>query len=189
MNAREQTAVDRLYQEASEIVQLFQRSGETSLQNSASDNLRKSLLLAAASHFEHRICTLVVDFVRERSSGSLLVEAFVRNKAISRQYHTMFDWEKKGANKFFGLFGNEFRTAMVEKMKDEEFAESVKAFMEIGSERNRLVHLDYATFPLEKTLDEIFALYESALAFIDYLPKALRDCDGICGSRDKRNEE
>jgi hypothetical protein len=36
-------------------------------------------------------------------------------------------------------------------------AEAVEAFMAIGSERNRLVHQDYASFPVEKTLDEIYS--------------------------------
>jgi hypothetical protein len=54
---------------------------------------------------------------------------------------------------------------------------SVRAFLELGNERNRLVHQNYATFPMEKTLDEIYALYQNAVMFVDALPSALRDCD------------
>ena len=54
---------------------------------------------------------------------------------------------------------------------------SVAAFLELGNERNRLVHQNYATFPMEKTLDEIYLLYRRALTFVDLLPTALRDAD------------
>lgn len=172
MNASEKTAVDRLYEEANSIIQQLQKNSETSLQVSASDNLRKALLLAAASHFEHKICNLLVDFVKDRSSGSPLVEAFVRNKAISRQYHTLFRWEDNNANRFFSLFGKEFRDSMCQKTKaSEQLAESIKAFLELGNERNRMVHQDFASFPLDKTLDEIYHLYQTSLFLWKICPK------------------
>ncbi len=68
---------------------------------------------------------------------------------------------------------------MTERMKkSDDMQSSVEAFLELGNERNRLVHQNYATFPMEKTLDEIYALYQSAVMFVDDLPAALRDCDG-----------
>lgn len=174
----DETAVDRLYQEASAVIEALQRNVDVSLQVAAADNLRKSLLLAAASNFEVKIYTLVLEFVRERSNGSVLVEKLVQNKCITRQYHTWFDWNKNNANDFFGLFGKDFSAAMKDRVKKSVLLdESIKAFMEIGSERNRLVHQDYATFPLEKDLTEIYALYKKALLFIEQLPLALRECD------------
>jgi len=179
VNTAGATPVDRLYQEASAIVEQLGKATETSLQISAGDNFRKALLLAAASHFESRICHLLVDFVRERSGNSTLVESFVKNRAISRQYHTLFNWNENNANHFFGFFGTSFKTAMSQRIRDsEQLGEAIKAFMAIGSERNRLVHLDYACFPLEKTLDEIYSLFQKGLFFLDHLPKALRECDG-----------
>jgi len=173
------TAVDRLYEEAVAVVEALRDIPAVSLQVTAGDHFRKALLLAAASYFEQRVCGCVLDFVRERSSGSLLVENFVRNKAISRQYHTWFKWDESNANQFYGLFGPEFRSAMSSRVNgSEELRNSVKAFLEVGNDRNRLVHQDYATFPLDKTLDEIYSLYQRALMFVEHLPSALRDCDG-----------
>ena len=180
MNAADPTPIDRLYLEACGIIRELQQNEQISLQNSASDNFRKTLLLAAASYFEHRICALLMDFVKERARGSVLIEQFVRKKAISRQYHTLFDWDSGNANKFFSWFGKEFTAKMAEDVRRSEDLEvAIKAFMEIGRERNLLVHLDYATFPLEKTLDEIYALYQKGLIFIERLPKAFRECDEI----------
>lgn len=170
------TAVDKLYEEANAVIQGLQRLVEPSLQVTASDHFRKAMLLSSASYFEHRICDCVLEFVRERSGGSKLVENFVRNKAISRQYHTWFKWDEQNANQFFGLFGSEFRDAMKDRVRaKDELRAAVQAFLEVGNERNKLVHQDYATFPLEKTLEEIYALYRRALTFVDELPDALRD--------------
>jgi len=66
--------------------------------------------------------------------------------------------------------------------RSEEMRSAVSAFLEVGNERNRLVHQDYVTFPMEKTLDEIYMLYRSALAFVEVVPGALRDGDGVLAS-------
>ena len=64
-----------------------------------------------------------------------------------------------------------------EVRQSEELQLAVRAFLEVGNERNKLVHQDYASFPLEKTLDEIYDLYHRALAFVEKLPDSLRDRD------------
>jgi hypothetical protein len=172
------TAVDRIYEEACAIITSLQKTPEVSLQIAAADHLRKALLLAAASFFEHQVCDCVLEFVRDCSGGSPLVESFVRNKAIARQYHSWFKWDEGNANQFFGLFGAAFRSTMTGRVKQsEELRASVRAFLEVGNERNRLVHQDYATFPLEKTLDEIYVLYRTAMQFVLHLPSAFRECD------------
>jgi hypothetical protein len=50
---------------------------------------------------------------------------------------------------------------------------AIRAFLELGNLRNQLVHQDYATFPLEKTSDEIYQLYQDALYFVDAFPGCL----------------
>lgn len=172
------TPVDRLYIESAAVIQALNSTPELSLQVTAADHFRKALLLAAASHFENRICSCVIDFVRERSGGSTLVESFVRNKAIARQFHNWFTWDANNANQFFGYFGSDFKAAMISKIKESDaLSSSVRAFLEVGNERNKLVHQDYATFALEKTLDEIYHLYQDACHFVDYLPDVLREID------------
>jgi hypothetical protein len=53
---------------------------------------------------------------------------------------------------------------MIHRVKaSEDMRTAVQAFLELGNERNKLVHQDYSTFPLEKTLDEIHALYRNAV--------------------------
>ena len=144
----------------------------------ASDTFRKALLIAAGSYFEYRIASCVLDHVSARSTGSVLVLSFFRNKAVNRQYHTWFKWDESNANAFFGLFGADFKRAMVDRVaKSDPLAESVRAFLEIGNERNKLAHQDFASFPLEKTMDEIYGLYGRALLFVDGLGAHLVNFD------------
>lgn len=171
------TVVDRLYSEFEALKKHLDETGEVSLRSTADENFRKALLLAAASYFERRISDLVVDFARESFQSDHLIVEFLKNKAISRQYHTYFKWDASNANQFFGLFGETFKSFMTKELKSDLNLEiSIKSFLELGNDRNRLVHQDFGTFPLEKTSEEIYQLYKSALQFVDSLPLKLRSC-------------
>jgi hypothetical protein len=177
------TSVDRVFEEFRQLVDLLDERSELSLRSYADETFRKALLLAAASHFERVVTECIETFVAEVSNRHVGVCAFVKNKALSRQYHTLFDWDAENASKFFGLFGDTFRTAMRDRMKnDEEFSDSVKAFLELGRERNRLVHQDFATFTLEKTANEIYEAYRRAATFVAGLPEHLRASDCAANS-------
>jgi hypothetical protein len=87
-------------------------------------------------------------------------------------------WDEANANQFFSMFGAGFKSTMSRRVKEsEELRASVVAFLEVGNERNKLVHQDYATFSMEKTLDEIYELYQKATRLVDCLPTALRESD------------
>ena len=164
------TIVDRLYNQFGEIVDQMGDT-EITLRLTAEENFRKGLLLASASYFENRITETLLGMVSNATNNNLTVDEFFRNKAISRQYHTYFQWESSNANSFFGLFGEGFKLHMKEKTRNSaELSNSIKAFLEVGLERNRLVHQNYATFTLEKDTDEIYALYTSARFFVEEFP-------------------
>lgn len=172
------TVVDRLHEDFTGLLEVLDEAGEVSLRAVADENSRKSLLLAAASYFERRMTETVLSFVEDATNRNVLVTALVRNKAVSRQYHTWFQWDKNNANSFFGLFGSDFRDFMKQRIKDDDqLDDSVRAFLELGGERNRLVHEDFGAFTLEKTTEEIHALYRRALHFVEAVPGALREFD------------
>jgi hypothetical protein len=150
--------------------------GEISLSSSADDTYRKSLLLSIASYFETKLSRIVLEFVEDQTCDKHIVVSLVKSKAISRQYHTWFNWDGNNANSFFALFGAEFKESVSKVVKENrQLDDSIKSFLELGRDRNRLVHQDYANFPLEKTSGEIYKSYQSALFFIDWLPAALRE--------------
>ena len=146
----------------------FLPESEVSLRASADAAFRKTLLLSAASYFEVRMSEIVINaFVEATNDSDALVE-FVRAKAVNRRYHDWFDWDKKNANQFFGAFGSRFRSFMETRVKGSETrAESIRAFMEMGDLRNRLIHRNFASFPLDKTVAEIFEMYQKASGFVN----------------------
>ncbi|MEH2126139.1 HEPN domain-containing protein [Nostoc sp.] len=172
-----ETGVDRLYKEFKTLIEYIEQGNEISLRNTVDENFRKALLLSAASYFEHRITNDILEYMGEISNKNELLVSFVNNKAISRQYHTYFSWKDTNANSFFGLFGDIFSNFIKQEVRNsEQLSSSIKAFLEIGRERNRLVHQDFGTFSLEKTSDEIYLLYKDALVFVNALPDKLRQC-------------
>lgn len=172
------TVVDQLHENFIGLLSVLDDAGDVSLRAVADENFRKSLLLAAASYFERRMTEIVMSFVEDATNRNALIAALVRNKAVSRQYHTWFQWDATNANSFFGLFGSDFRDSMKRRIKDDDdLDESVRAFLELGRERNRLVHQDFGVFVLEKTTAEIHSTYRRAMRFVETVPGALREFD------------
>ena len=171
--------VDRLHDQFVELLALLDAAGEVSLRSVTDGEFRKILLLAAASFFERHLTENIVDFVGEVTSNNHTVKWLVKKKAVERQYHTWFDWKARNANSFFKLFGDSFSEHMTTIITErEDLSSAIQAFMEIGRERNRLVHQDFGSFVLEKTSEEIYNLYRVALTFVEWFPQELRTFSG-----------
>ena len=169
------TVIDSLYNDAVLIRQSLSKAGEPSLAIGSDNHFRKVLLIASASYFEKEVCDAVLEFVDNTSRGSSLLCNFVKINAIDRKYHTWFSWEKSNANTFFGLFGGDFKKIIGEEIKNRpDLDQPIKSFMEVGRERNKLAHENFAAYSLEKTIDEVYALYKSGLVFVSELPDLLR---------------
>jgi len=121
------------------------------------------------------VTNVLLEFTSQSSAGNERLVEFVRRQGLVRRYFTLFDWDSNNANRFFSLFGDVFRTTVEERIReDQALADAVRAFLEVGRERNRLVHQDFGNFALEKTADEIFCLYEDASRFVNALPELLK---------------
>jgi hypothetical protein len=168
--------IERLYNDNKLLITKLLADGEISLVANTDDILRKTLLMSAASYFEDTICKAIVDYVSEITDNDSAVISLVKVKAIERQYHTYFNWDASNANSFFGHFGEKYKLYAKEFVeKDPDLKESIRAFLELGSLRNQLVHQNYSIFPLEKTADEIYHLYTIAIRFVEFIPKSLRN--------------
>ena len=169
------TAVDKMYEEFTRLDVLL-TGNDLSLGLSMKQHFSKTLLLAAASHFEARL----TETVRKFSEASLIsrdhpLVGFVEKKATTREYYKWFDWNSRNARIFFGLFGTKFAARAKEIVDDNaELGESIQAFLAIGRERNRLVHGDFAKFSMNDTVDQIHRRYSSARMFVDWVPEVLR---------------
>ncbi len=169
------TIVDSLHRDFRALLAFLDEKKEVSLRSVADDNLRKTLLIAAASSFERCLTEIVIDYAKEATSEDHVLVWLVKRKAVSGQYHRWFEWDRKNVNGFFSLFGKTFRKYAETTVKnDEELQSSIHAFLEIGRLRNQLVHQDFGSFTLEKTSQEIYDLYTSAEKFVEWFPNTIR---------------
>lgn len=137
--------------------------------------LPRTMLLAVASYFESRLSDEVERLATEEVGEGHVLTWLVRKKAIGRQYHTWFSWDARNVNSFLSMFGPDFKEEAARWIaEDEHLEQSVRAFLEIGRERNRLVHENFGDAPLEKTAADVYGLYESARVFVDWFPGAIR---------------
>ncbi len=144
---------------------------EVSLRTSIFNNYRKSLILVSASYFEKNLNKKLLTLISKRSKSSEILQRFLENQALNRKYHTLFDWDKLNANRFFKLFGNEFASFMTRKIRnDEKLEKGIKSFMEIGQLRNSMLHDDYGSFQIEKNPEEVFTSFLEAQYFLHSLP-------------------
>lgn len=175
MSASPATIIDKQYTSGIELINYLKSKQEITLAGEAENNFSKNMLLSAASYFEKEISETIIEFAKSHSDNNELIVSIIKVKAVKRQYHTYFDWEKaSNANSFFSLFGDDFKNKMTKRVKDEpELEKSIKAFLELGQERNKLVHQNFAEIVLDKTAEEIYKLYQTSLLFIDTIKKEL----------------
>ncbi|GAK01670.1 HEPN domain-containing protein [Geomicrobium sp. JCM 19055] len=162
------TIIDIQYNENKEVLDFLESQEEISYKNDIDNKLKKILLLSVASYFEKEITDLVVSFISAKSEKNDLIISFVNNKAVTRQYHSYFDWRGNNANQFFGLFGSEFKQNITLEIKEKELEPSIKSFLEIGNLRNNMVHQNTGTYTIEKTTYEIYESYKSSLPFFRF---------------------
>lgn len=146
-------------------------NNQVSLENNFGHHMRKVMLLSCASYFETEIQEMIKIFVKQQSLDDRVL-SFVQHKAISRQYHTYFKWDGNNVNSFLAMFGSDFKDDIQKKITDDEKLKvQMKAFLEIGNERNKMVHENFLSYKLEKTFEEIVDLYKQGEQFVLFLKK------------------
>lgn len=161
--------IQTLINDYKDLNQFLMESGQVSQALIVAEHYRKILLLSCASYYETRIVEIIKSFVANKSQDVRII-SFINNKAISRQYHTYFDWDSKNVNKFLSLFGPDFADEVSTEIKnDKNLEQQAKAFITIGSERNKMVHNNFLECTLEKTFDEIVDLQNKASLFVEFL--------------------
>lgn len=165
--------MDRIYQDNLDLLKFLEEKNEPSFMIQFNTIFTKTMLLSSASYFEHEICRMIQVFIERKTQNDDCIISIVKQKAIERQYHTYFgwkDWQSGNVNSFFSLFGQAFKDQRSKEVKDNDKLKSaVKAFLEIGNERNKLVHQNFADCTVEKTAEEVYELYKQATLFIDFL--------------------
>lgn len=167
------TKIAAIKTEYQELTQYCQENGQFSFAMYIDDSYKKILLLSAASYFEAVIVQCVHDFAVKTSKNNKEIVSFIDNKALTRQYHTFFEWEGKNTNKFFSMFGQDFKIKARQIIDERKLSEAEVAFLTVGKERNYLVHRNFAEATINSTFDEIFRKYERACDFADLVKELL----------------
>jgi hypothetical protein len=170
------SVVESLYSDFDNLLSHLESTGEISFRSLADNNFKKNLILSSASFFETELCNTLTNYFEAKAPNCPEIKEFLVNKAVVRQYHTFFNWDGNNANTFFSLFGNGFKKFMNERLSsDNKLKQSISDFIELGRERNRLVHQNFGSYSVEKTAKEIFSLYISAKVFISNIESLLNE--------------
>lgn len=165
--------MDRIYQDNLDLLKYLEEMNEPSFMVQFSTVFTKTMLLSAASYFEHEICKMIQAFIGRKTQDDECIISIVKQKAIEKQYHTYFvwkEWQSGNVNSFFSLFGAVFKDKRSKEVTaNDDLKSAIKAFLEIGNERNKLVHQNFADCTVEKTAEEVYRLYKQATLFIDFL--------------------
>lgn len=133
----------------------------------------KYLLVSAAGDLEQRTIDAVI-YLYEHDQTSAHLRHFVRHKALERQFHTLFDWRNKKPNTFFSLFGPEKKKELVELCAGDQYKQCTDDFLSIVHYRNEMVHTGLAAYSLPLTLEDVYAMYRSALGFVNLIRIGIR---------------
>lgn len=161
--------IDDQYRQAKEIVKYFTDNKQISMLSFLEPTLTKNLLLQSASLLETEIMEVLKVFSNTKSSDDKLSN-FVNNFLLERQFNRLFNENQRNVNQFLGFFGEDFKNKCIKDMDDNELLKNgAESFMELIKTRNYMIHKNLANYNLEKTIDEVYALHNSAVIFMQYL--------------------
>ena len=170
----ESERIERQYQDSQELYNYLLGKGEISFATYIDNVYKKVLVLSAASYFESKISELISKYAAKASGSDKRIVKLIESKVIERQYHTLFDWKANNTNTFWKLFGEETKESVRQKINgDEKLKTAEQCFIDLGRQRNLLVHENFAEFDVNITLEEIYKKYRQACNFISLIETVL----------------
>ena len=176
----QRSIVDQLYRDFSDLEKFVVGNNGGKFQPTMENSFPKTMLLAAASYFESRLSNDVEQLAIDETRDDHVLVWLIRREVISRRYHTWFDWNKRNVNRFLSMFGKDFVEQATNWIRaDDKLYTAVRDFMEIGEDRNRLVHENFGSTTFNKTTLDVYQKYKSAVVFVDWFPAAIRQHLGV----------
>jgi hypothetical protein len=129
-------------------------------------NCTKLLVLTCSSVYELFFSSELLRWVDETTNGHKTIVEFVRKKAVEKQFHTFFDWDKKNANQFYNKMGNTFSEDVKKEIEKNELRGAERTFLKIVNVRNNVAH---ANASIDYTFDEVLKMHNEAVGFLEFL--------------------
>jgi len=166
------TAVEALIQRQDAVLAFLRDNGQLSLAIDFEGSYRPLLVLACGSFFESYLTDHLCSFTLKSSDPR--VAAFIKNKSLKRQYHTLFNWEQANINQFLGFFGEEYKAATIAAINsDKDLLQGMRDFLQLGSARNSVAHSNLSALSPDLTIEDIKQLYSRAWTFLKFLCNTL----------------
>ena len=176
--------VERVYQELLDLRNIVAKAESPSDQIAFGTFAAKTLLLASASYFERQICENIANAARGAGTSDVLVQ-FIVKQGLERKYSALFNWKQNNINGFLAIFGDEAKKLMEGEIKaDDSLKQATKDFLFIGSQRNDLVHNNFASFGLNYDMMEIWQKHQSASKFSEWFSECLSKLCAAASSKD-----
>lgn len=170
----ENDRIERQYQDSKELFDYLIGKGEVTFATYIDNVYKKVLVLSAASFFESTISKHISTYAASVSGSDKRIVTLIESKVIERQYHTLFDWKANNTNVFWKLFGEATKNKVREQINNnEELKKAERDFLEMGQQRNLLVHENFAEYDVNITVNEIYEKYKSACNFVAFISVVL----------------
>ncbi len=166
--------VERVHAELLAIETIVTKSGDVSAGTAFSSHSAKVLLLTSASYFERAIISAIEEHLNNGTS-SPLIKHFTFHQSVERKFFALFDFsaDTKNINGFLSKFGPDFSKWAKEDLKVQGIDMQIQvAFLDLCRLRNSLVHNNYATYDINKTLAEVRSDFDQALKLVRWIETA-----------------
>lgn len=168
--------VERIYEELLTIGEIIRLSNDISAISVYGEHGAKVLLLAGTSYFERQIISSIEDWINAETP-SIAARHFVRRQAVERKFFSLFDFSANSKNikAFLSKFGPDYHKWAQEDMKLELVDESAQeTFINFCRLRNSLIHNNYATYNIDKTIEEIWGEFKKAEIQVRWIENSFR---------------
>ena len=166
------TVIDRLVERQDAVLNFLREANQLSMAMDFEDSYKKLLIMTCGSWFESYLINHICDFAK--SAADPRISELVKNKALNRQYHTLFKWDAANINQFLGMFGEAYKQRVSAVLNEDiVLTKGMRDFLQIGVERNRLAHGNLGEISPDLTVQEIKDKFYSAWLFLQFLTSTL----------------
>lgn len=166
--------VERIHEELAAIEKIIAASSDASASAAYGEHSAKALLLAGASYFERKVISAIEAYLGQ-STSTASMKHFTFHQAIDRKFFSLFDFSAgaKSINGFIAKFGDEFSVWAKNDLQQQGVdRETQLAFLDFCRLRNSLVHNNYATFAINKTMREVKEAFDAASKVVIWIDGA-----------------